>query len=228
MDDLQLTVDTTGFPMIYVEPVGFYIHWLPVTKIQLEYFLCSTKLSTYDERWYSEIRHHNERTSPGLISSENYWQAIVTGILPREGRDVAAWMGKAYDLPTQTEWLNAYDELKRRGADDQYIDQILQKLDLKTRVQTLLKNINHSLKDINFNPRGGRTLADQMLMRMGVMEYVYQDATRGKYAGFGQTFGRFFGSFESPDNRHPQRLNAPEEGTRMRHYGFRLIQRKKV
>jgi hypothetical protein len=224
---LEIVVDKTGFPMVLVEPLGVYMHWLPITKIQIEYFLCSTRSPDYTEEWYSDLRtDYNERVSPGAVTAENYWGSFLTGIMPKEAQQFASWLGPQFDMPTQNDWQEAYKFFKRTPAHAEHIEQLTAHAALNRRARTLIKNLDFSLRETHFEPRGGLTLADQMFMRMGVMEYVYLDERRSSYGGFGQTNSVFFGSLVTPDKGFPERLTHPLEGTRMRHYGFRLIQRK--
>lgn len=221
--DLQVERDPIGFPMIFVEAGGFYMHWLPVTKIQVEYWLCSGSINAYDARWYGEVLDYNPRVSPGFVKSDNYWEAFVTGVTPSEIKQFITWLGRGYDLPTHEQWQTAYQYLKKEAADGQYIDNILAQPDINRRAKTLIKNINISINELRFDLRGGRTLADQALMRMGIMEYVYRDDRRNTYGGYGQPNSTFFGTTETPDKGYPQRLIDEHYGAKMPHYGFRLI-----
>jgi len=40
MSPFTFEFDKTGFPMVRVDEVNAYVHWLPVTKIQFETFYC--------------------------------------------------------------------------------------------------------------------------------------------------------------------------------------------
>ena len=201
------------------------MHWLPVTKIQLEYWLCSGSVNVFDARWYNEVMDYNPRVSPGYIKSDNYWESFVTGILPSEIKQFIAWLGRDYDLPTDEQWQAAYQTLKKEAADSRYIETLTGVGSLNRRAKTIVKNVNISVGEARFEARGGRTLADQALMRLGVMEYVYRDDRRNTYGGYGQPNPTFFGTTETPDKGYPQRLIDEHEGAKMPHYGFRLIKR---
>jgi len=225
--DLKIILDPINFPMIYIESGNFYMHWLPVTKIQLEYWLSSGGVNTYDARWYNEVLDYNPRVSPGFIKSDNYWGAFVTGVTPIEIKQFIAWLGRDYDIPTAGQWQLAYQHLKKETANPQYVEQLLNVPNLNRRAKTLIKNIDISINEVGTSTqmRGGRTVADQALMRLGVMEYVYRDDRRNTYGGYGQPVGAFFGTTETPDKGYPQRLIDEQDGAKMPHYGFRLIKK---
>ncbi|MEM7128918.1 MAG: hypothetical protein AAF702_21475 [Chloroflexota bacterium] len=226
---LEIILDRAGFPMILIEPLSSYIHWLPITKIQIEYFLCSTNETAFDDLWYQNVLGLNGRVSPGKIGQDNYWQAIATGIIPRDMKRFAAWCNQSsssFDIPTAEEWFTTYEYVRAIGDDKVNIDQILKQSQLTQRAKMLIENIEFSTSKATFELDGTRTMADQMLMRLGVMEYVYLDEQRNTYGGYGQTNSNFFGSFETPRKNFPQTLNNPREGAPMRHYGFRLIKRR--
>ena len=224
--DLNPTTDRAGFPMVFVPDISAYIHWLPVTKIQLEYFLTSTSETMYGESWYRNILSFNPRVSPGNVNSGNYWHSLVSGILPADAKRFALWCGENYDLPTKDEWFSAYKYFHGETADTRYTQTVLDTPRMKPRTRTLIRNIEYSTGTLSFQLEDGRTVADQMLMRLGVMEFVYLNEQRNTYGGFGQTNSNFFGSLQTPSSGFPERLNNERDGAQMSHYGFRLIRRR--
>jgi len=226
--DFKIELDRTKFPMIWIEQGGFFMHWLPVTKVQIEYFLSSGSANAFSAVWYEDALDYNERVSPGLINAQNYWQAFITGIKPSEIHQFRAWMGD-YDLPTGDEWQTAYRALRNITADNQQIERLLATPDLNRRAATLISNLKHTIENLRTDLKGGRTTADYALMRLGVMEYVYRDDRRSTYGGYGQPNSTFFGTTETPDRDRPspQRLVDENEGAKMPHYGFRFIKRVK-
>ncbi len=221
--DLHVELDTTGFPLIKIDPDGFYIHWIPVTKIQMEYFLSSGSAPKFNAEWYNTLLEYNERVTPSLVRKDNYWQSFVTGILPAEIKQFASWLGKEYNIPLDKEWQTAYRFLKEIEADERYIEAICETPGLNRRAKTLIKNMEISLQELNFNLRGGRKLADQALMRNGVMEFVFRDERRNTYGGYGMPNSTFFGTTANPDKAIPERLVNEQQGAKMPHYGFRLL-----
>lgn len=212
-------LDRVGFPIIWIPPINAYIHWLPFTKIQLEYFLSETTDSTFNESWYrGQLLDKNERVSPGNVRQDNYWGTFLTGLLPTEARRIGTWNDG--ELLLGEEWIAAYRFLKKATPQTHpYLRDILN-APLRPRTRLLLQNLDSVL---GLLPRYGPvTVADQSFMRQGVMEYVYEDNRRNTFAGFGQTNANFFSTMYTPDNGHPERLSDPINGARLFYYGFRL------
>lgn len=224
--DIQL--DQVGFPLIWIESLNAYMHWLPVTKIQFEYFLCAEPDPQFDAQWYETLLKLNPRVSPQNLTNNNYWGALLSGILPAEAGHYARWCGTGYALPTLDEWRKAYNFLKTQPVQPQEIlnqmkQQYSQKLSERVlRLLTQLETIQPRIwRDAELKPT---SLADQMLMRMGVLEWVESNELRNHWGGMGQTHARFHGSMFTPDHGQPSRPNDPEN-VRLHHYGFRLLWR---
>ncbi|GEM_PF-632804 len=219
--DLTIELDTAGFPMIVLPGLQFSIHWLPVTKIQIEYFLSAVYDAKYNEEWYNEILSKGTpRISPRAIRVNSYIDLFVTGILPAEAQRYSRWCGQGFDLPTEDEWLNAYKVLERIAAVPAAIDHICQTTGIRERTDRLLRMLEKTLT----NDAGrDRKVVDQMVMRHGVYEYVYESDQRDTFAGIGQ----------AKDTINPPRKGANRftdrnraEGARNKQYGFRLIKRR--
>ena len=58
-DSNRISHDRTGFPMIWIEPIEAWLHVLPFTKIQLEYFLVDTNETNFDHKWYKNRLNEN-------------------------------------------------------------------------------------------------------------------------------------------------------------------------
>ena len=63
---LKIT-DPVGFPMIWIEEIGAFMHWLPVTKIQFEKFVASSSGGFFDDAWYRRILDLNPRVATAKI-----------------------------------------------------------------------------------------------------------------------------------------------------------------
>lgn len=220
MKELKFTLDPSGFPMVWIESIKAYMHWLPVAKIQFEHFLCASPDSYFDANWYEEVLSLNGRISPGEIRSDNYWKAFLSGIKPSEAKRFARWCGKDYSLPTLSEWFDAYKALKELPLEP--VEIIDRMGELKDRVRTLMQRLDQASGASRRIEH--RTLADQMLMRLGVMEWVECTGQRSQWGGMGQTPPAFYGSLFSPDHGQPGIPNNPEDH-RLHPYGFRLIRR---
>jgi hypothetical protein len=216
-----IVYDVTNFPMCWVESIQAHIHLLPVTKIQFEQFLCDRPSSQFDQEWYDGILQLNERVSPKSVSATNYWKAFITGVHPEEARAFAEWCSEAddeeYVLPTRQEWFEAYDALKRKAP---FAFSDLDDERLTTRCRQLLKKLDVVA------PRqqgSGRTRADQMLMRQGVMEWVETEADKMPWGAYGQPNRKFYGNLYNLDAGQPWFPNDYDQ--RLFSHGFRLLRR---
>jgi len=212
----------TNFPMVWVEELDAYMHWFPVTKVQFEYFLCEVNDSQFDESWYDEILSLNPRVSPTAIRGTNYWRAFITGVLPSEAQRFARWCGQDFSLPTIEEWTIAYRALKQQQPED--VAAILGLAKLNERARTLVQRLDTApqaaLKQLGYP----RTRAEQMLLRLGVLEWVECRNQASRWGGIGETYPDFHSALFSPESGQP-RLPKDPETDRIPYYGFRLLWR---
>jgi len=215
---MQYEIDLKGFPMVLIESAGLWVHWLPVTKVQFERFLCETGDARYDDKWYAQVRELNPRISPREIRQNNYWQAFLTGIFPYEAESFARWIGEGYRLPTDVEWKQIWEAAKVRPAEEVPAETLLSKL--SERGRELLTQIERIVSTDGVE--GDRTLADQMLLRRGVMEWVEDQRNTQLWCGRGETPRRFQATLHRPEDPEPARPNEPTT-RRLKQYGFRLV-----
>lgn len=214
--------DPTGFPMLWVEEIKAYVHWIPVTKIQFEFFMCDAPDNRFDATWYDTILQMNARISPGAIRLTNYWRIFLSGITPGEAQAFSRWCGEGYHLPTLNEWNTIYKTLSQEQPAQ---NAIVSMGSLRPRISTLIDKLNQVSLQATAEYGYARTLADQMLMRLGVMEWVESDNLRYRWGGMGETYSSFHSSLFTPNNGQPQAPNSPEE-QRLHYYGLRLIWRE--
>lgn len=219
-----LALDRTNFPVLELPTLPFGILWLPVTKIQFERFLVDT--GAFDNAWYQDkLQNFNSRVSAGNLGITNYWQAFMTGILPIEAVRYAEWAGHGSDLPTAQEWKSALMALAGWSADDAFLDAVLQLPGLNERARLLIQRLSQALSAERNQLSGGSFLCDQMAMRLGVLEFMYEDALRHSFCCWGQPNRRFVGGVNNPlSDVAPIRFND-KNGVRMKQTGFRLILR---
>ena len=220
-----LSVDRTGFPVVKTPTMPFGVLWLPVTKIQFEHFLVDT--GTFDNDWYRDkLQNYNPRISAGNLGVANYWQAFMTGILPFEARRYAEWAGRGSDLPTAQEWKGALTTLAGWPADPTFRDAVLALPNLNERARILIQKMDQVLQQESAQLSDGRFLCDQMAMRLGVLELLYEDSQRLSFCCWGQPNRRFSGGINNPlRDTAPNRFND-RNGVRMKTVGFRLIVRQ--
>jgi hypothetical protein len=220
-----LSLDRTGFPVLELPALPFGVPWLPVTKIQFEHFLVDT--GAFDNTWYQEkLQNYNPRISAGSLGVTNYWQAFMTGILPSEAIRYAEWAGRRADLPTAREWKQALTTLAGWQADSAFCEAVLQMPDLNERARLLIQKIDRVLQDERAQLADGCFLCDQMAMRLGVLELMYEDTVRRSFCCWGQPSRRFVGGISNPlRDATPSRF-TDRNGVRMKTVGFRVILRR--
>jgi len=244
---LTLTTDRTGYPMIRSDALGVFVHWLPVTKLQLEWFLCDQPSNRFNQEWYERILgvHKSDpgRVSAALVTDRTYYRALATGLTPGEVEPFANWLargdGGQYELPTHKEWKILYDEFAAAlPIELSYVTGLTDgagKPRLTARTRALVERMNQTAMRLpGLGSRGAAaatpSLADQMLMRNGVMEWVQWRAA-DRHQDFG---GRGYPYHDLVNNRRDFTLEAgphdpgpryADTDSRLRGYGFRLIRR---
>jgi hypothetical protein len=218
---MKIQLDKTGFPMLWVDEIEAYVNWLPVTKVQFEYFLCDSPGQPFDESWYEQILDLNPRVSPQKVTRRNYWQLLLSGILPDEAEKFAEWCGEGYRVPTLDEWNKIYKSLKGQKA----YENLFSEAELKPRIRAVLERIDTIMKELLSRSNKTYTLVDQMLMRYGVMEWVETDNRRSGWGGMGQTDAGLQSMIQTPESGSPEIPRQPTS-SRLNYYGFRLIQKE--
>lgn len=222
MQNYHFKLDPTGYPLVWISAIDAYVGWLPVTKIQFEYFLCAQPDNRFDADWYEKVLALNPRISPHQIRPKNYWQAFMTGIVPSEAESFVDWCGDDYRLPTLEEWFDIYEALKLQPpAGPEIVGQMGA---LSERAAELIRRVTESSDSVLTEAGYQKTMADSLLMRLGVMEWVEHRRDGMEWGGMGETPSSFHGSLFTPDNGSPSVPHHPEE--RLYYYGMRIIYRK--
>jgi hypothetical protein len=223
---LTFTVDKAGFPIMEHPDLDFAIYWFPITKIQFECFIVDT--GHYDFAWYDDkLKNYNGRISPGsTVTAATYWQLFMTGILPGEAQSFASWCGRGFDLPTSDEWKKALKVLAAVESHPSFVERAMRESGITERAKVLIGRLEQTLSEETGQLIGGRKLCDQMAMRLGVIEYVYENKQRNTFVGWGQPSRAFYKSSYNPLNdSKPAELQDPLKGARIKHWGFRLIRK---
>jgi hypothetical protein len=222
--DLPLPIETdpAGFPLVWVEAIAAWMQWLPVTKPQFERFLRETPDRRFDAAWYDHLLALNPRIEAASIRAETYRGALLTGIVPSEAQRFAAWLGAGFALPTLAQWLRTWEALESMPAERELPASVARRLEEPAR--TLVTRIESTLAAAAAaRRRRPRTLADQMLLRGGVLEWVEQPGSPARWVGVGEPPRPARGVPVSPE-RGPVAPDRPE-GFRSYLFGFRLILR---
>jgi hypothetical protein len=202
----------TKFPILSIPNIPFDVMWLPLTRIQLEFFLSDVNDVRYDAAWYEQvISKDNPRISPSQLNSSNFKGALATNILLKEVARIADWYGyhekQIYDLPTAKQWEMIASLSTEQAAIS--LEDIPD--DADPRVRTILKRINEIGKPDN--------LAHQMLLGWNISEYVYRDDARQVCQVAAATLA---GKVVFTSLRSPHDL----EGNRQADLSFRLIRQE--
>lgn len=216
----QFRLDPTGFPMLWCEKIGAYAHWLPVTKIQFEYFLCAAPDAYFDAAWYDQILKLNPRVTPREVAIDNYWCALMTGVRPSEAQRFASWCGDGYRLPTEVEWTDLFQELRNQPALNEPASGLLESC--SGRVRELLQRIDATARHVAQRMRSGPSLGGQMLLRFGAMEWVRVGSPPSRWGTKGEPIPAFCGNLAALD-RSAEPLTADPESSRFAAAGFRLL-----
>lgn len=223
MSAFRFEYDRAGFLMIWVEKIQAYVHWLPISKIEFEVFMCDPINNKFDDLWYRDILELNDRVTVKKANANNYWKLFLTGIRPDEIPEFINWLSidgeKNYTLPTFDEWINIYETLKGIDALEDLAPYINS---LPERARILNSRVDEILRTSFQNGPRSYTLADQMLLREGVMEWV--EVKDQQWGGLGKPATRFQPSMRHPDNGIAEMPRSPEMN-RFKYYGFRLIRK---
>ncbi len=144
----------------------------------------------------------------------------MTGVHPREAQRFAAWCGDGYRLPTTENWTLAYKSLHQQRFRDLGTLGLLK--DRESRVSDLLKRVEAA--SIAAQQRVGyqRTFSDQMLLRLGVLEWVQSEGHLHGWGMKGEPYPKFCGNLEIPMAAEAASVFSPEEN-RLACAGFRLL-----
>lgn len=199
---VKLISDKTGFPMAAVYGLGAFHLW-PVCKVQFEQFMSET--DKYGDEWYNKILSLNGRISHDTITEDNYEHIFMTGVLPREARAFANWLGDEFDLPTEAEWKRFYSVMQH-----EYFIQ-LSTYGLSAPAAAIVEKI----ADFRKTPSGFSFLKD------GVVEWVREDKS-SEYVGRGTPRTAFLPNTWNPETHSVRAIDKTE---RIFYFGFRLIRR---
>lgn len=219
----ELVLDSTGMPMVWIEELGAFAHWLPLTKIQLEYFLCDRPTARYDDAWYRTILSLNPRSIPGRMGgSESLPNLFATGLIPDEVREIAEWYSigadnKDYAVPTVEEWRIIRDSMSRKTRPN--IGDVADKM--SERARRLIETVDAACLQRTPN---AKSAADFMLMKGGgVREWTVCRNSPLGWGGMGKPNEALGGGFIRETDEPHQPFDTMR---RSREYGVRLLRRQ--
>ncbi|HVB24386.1 MAG TPA: hypothetical protein VNG51_20780 [Ktedonobacteraceae bacterium] len=218
----------TRFPLVVVPETNYALAWLPVTKIQIEYFLCETMDSQFDRRWYLERLKHSPRVTTEELTIDTIRQTFMTHLLFHEARTLSGWWGRDTDLPTLAEWRKALDIFDQVAAHDDFVEEVAAMPGLHPHARFLLRRVEQILSSRSYSHTAQtRLFSHQLLMRSGILEYVYKDEHRDSCVACG-SLQRFSERVRPFEESFITQLRSADTGERIQHLGFRLIVRNPV
>lgn len=219
---LSFTVDPrTHFPVVEVPGQDFALFWLPLTRVQIEYFLADTQDGQFDRSWYDRLQKASPRITAEEIVAQNLPRAFLTHLTFYEARVFSKWY-EGFDLPTAEEWQRAQHVFAQEPAQPSLIEQILALPKLHPRASLLVQFCEKALPTYQRLGNPARSVAHQMMLSSGILEYVYLDATYNRCGACGAA--PFSGNTGQPI---VLTLRYPEIGDRRRDLGLRPILRRK-
>lgn len=219
----------THFPLVEIPGQNFALFWLPMTKVQIEYFLSDTIDSRFHRAWYHERLGSNPRITPEQITAQNLLQAFLTHISFYEASVFSQWYGKdlGFDLPTSEEWHRALRAFDQAAANPAFVEQILALPAIHPRARLLVQACEIALPAYQgLKDASERRLSHQLMLRSGILEYVYQDTVHNRCGACGSSLqsGRYA---DAGQDLFLPLLNADTE-VRMKNLGLRPVLRKRL
>jgi hypothetical protein len=197
---LRLEVDRTGYPLIFVEPLGVFTHLFPITKPQFERFIID-----YADEWYAAILRENPRASYRVQSLERIEPLLITAITVEDGLSFGKWLGREYSLFNAEEWHQCRNWFAAQVS-------VPDANELGSKLSNDAKAIWRLISDPYRYQGRPPTLAELSLMKGGILEWVVE--REGRYCGLGEP--------ESASELHRSTDHVQPIRGRLRNLGLRL------
>ena len=223
---LSFSIDPrTHFPLVEVPRQDFALFWIPVTKVQIEYFLSETIDSQFNRAWYHERLRNSQRIMAENLTAQNLVQAFLTHITFYEASAFSKWYGKGFDLPTSEEWQRALQTFDQVAAHPAFVEQVLNLPGIHPRARLLVQSCENALPGYQrLRDPAERRLSHQLMLRSGILEYVYQDTAYNRCGACGSSLQSE--RYGNPSQNVFQPLRHPDVGDRMPNLGLRPILRR--
>lgn len=208
-DGYKWRVDASGYPLIFVEPLGTYVQLFPVTKPQFEKFLASGRRPDLGDEWYTDRLSANPRVT--------YWSTYIparehlfmTSVTTDEALAFGRWLGHDYGLLSAEEWCACYEWLAEHPAPSVPPD-------LAGRLSQDALGIWKTVEEQWLESHREPSLRELSLMTQGILEWVIERP--GRYCGLGEPSASKF-------QRGPKDPVRPVGQRRLKNLGFRLRMR---
>jgi hypothetical protein len=170
-------LDRAGYPMIWVEPLGAFVHLFPVTKAQFERFLAKINTPAWGDSWYAQLLALNPRS---VLDDSNPCDEhlFITGLLPEEVVQFGRWLGPNYTLLTSEQWRTCYEWLAERSSST-----------VAPTIEPVIAPDARAMWERIEAERQPRSLLDLTLMQNGVIEWTVDPlgGVQQRHVGMGKT-----------------------------------------
>lgn len=170
-------VDNSGYPLIFVEPLGVYVHLFPVTKPQFEKFITSGSQPGYGDDWYAELLALNPRVSYCSSDLRARDGVFMTAVMPEEASAFGRWLGRGHQLLSAEEWTICYNWFSKQPAPSPPHD-------LEKSLSRDALAIWGIVETQWLDHRREANLQQVSLMTEGILEWVIERP--GRYCGLGE------------------------------------------
>lgn len=227
----------TRFPLVQVPGTNYKLSWFPMTRMQIEYFLCDTQDSRFDRDWYLKCLQNMPHLTLEQLTVDTVRQVFLGNLTFNDARALSQnWVSSgSFDLPLLDEWRTALQSFDAIDADEAFVKEVAALPDLHPRARSLLLRVESLLQDeqriLNAGNREVRPIirpfSHQLLLRCGIREYVYQNESRNSCLACGS--GPHHRSLERGGNFETQLTTRLRDAGSLRNpeLGFRLIVRAK-
>lgn len=224
---MDCITDPLGFPMLWVDEVGAYVHALPVTKAQLEAAM-TRRGSPFSKSDWETAQEANARVPLDALDPDTYWSAFFTGVIPGRATEFARFCGAEFRVPSADEWRCAFGALAIRPPHDAWDAMLACSSD---RARALMERLAAIPVDaIRWHIGEEASLADRMFFRLGVMEWVVlshspmRDESE-RFGGLGMPAPALWPTLFDPALGTPLRSRAAVTAPH-RAFGFRLFRER--
>lgn len=175
--------ERTGFPLVKVTTpeLAFQVGWLPLTWVQLEYFLAETFDRRFDAAWYQNMLSRSGRISASSLTRfADFPSLFVRGLTLQEAQIIGRWWGgDRFIVPTVKQW----QDIQQAVLGQPLIN--LETFNIEPSLSA--RAIRTSIVLEKLAPISGtqRSLADQMLLRGGLREMVMLESGNATVVGIG-------------------------------------------
>ena len=179
---IEITADPrTRYPMVTFPSIRIAVGLLPLTWVQLEYFLAETFDRRFDAIWYQNMTNLTKRIGSGqVIQPSEIPRLFVRGFTLQEVQLIGRWWGgDQFIIPTVELWQKIQSAALKQSAIN--ISETNTIPPLLSRSVLAAKAVDSAVS----TSQTEITLADQMLFRNGLRELAMLEHNNGLVVAVG-------------------------------------------